>query len=52
MFAQAFNLVPDGSPAAGKQTFSQFANQWLRTLETVPPSSIEIELTDPKPPTE
>jgi hypothetical protein len=50
VFAQAFNLATDSTSANGKKTFAQFAAEWLGMMDTVPPHSIEIELTDPKPP--
>jgi hypothetical protein len=50
VFAQAFNLATDSASANGKKTFGQFAAEWLGMMDTVPPHSIEIELTDPKPP--
>ena len=50
VFAQAFNLTTESAPANGKKSFAQFAQEWLGMMETIPPYSIEIELTDPKPP--
>lgn len=50
LFARAFNLSAGPTAQAGQQTFAQFAQEWLRAMDRLPPAGVDIELAEPVPP--
>lgn len=50
LFARAFNLTTGDAPEAGRKTFKEFGQGWLRAMDALPPAGVDIELTEPVPP--